>query len=91
MYNLRHARLAKENSKLKVISVGGFRSYEEISQALRSDSTDFVALSRPFIREPDLVRKLKSQNYRSSCENCNKCAIMCDSDNHTKCYKNLKC
>jgi len=90
MYNLCHARLAKKFSKLKVISVGGFRSYEEISQALQKGYTDFVALSRPFIREPDFVRKLKSQNYRSSCENCNKCAIMCDSTYHTKCYKNLK-
>lgn len=90
MYNLHHATLAKRLSNLKIISVGGFRSYEEISQALRRKCTDFVALSRPFIREPDLVRKIKSKNYQSSCKNCNKCAIMCDSLEHTQCYNNKK-
>lgn len=89
MYNLHYAHLAKKISDLKIISVGGFRSLREMQHTIQNEFCDFVGLSRPFIREPDFVRKIMIvPNYISTCNNCNRCAIMCDSTFHTKCYMN---
>lgn len=88
MYNLEFSRIAKENTRIPVISVGGFRSVQEMQQAVQEESADFISLSRPFIAEPDLVNKMKTNpGYVSACTSCNKCAVMCDSGHPTKCYR----
>ncbi len=89
MYNLHYASLAKQFSDLKIISVGGFRSLREMEYAVRGKYSDFVSLCRPFIRDPDFVKKImNNHNYISTCKNCNRCAVMCDSTFHTRCYMN---
>ena len=91
MYNLKYATLAKQYSHIPIISVGGFRNREEIEYAIRNKGLDFISLCRPFICEPDFVLKIASNaNYSSKCKNCNYCAIMCDTDNVTQCYKMKK-
>ncbi|MBE9512012.1 MAG: NADH:flavin oxidoreductase, partial [Bacteroidetes bacterium] len=91
MYNLDYAAIAKQVTDIPVISVGGFRSYEEIDYAIRNRKTDFVSLCRPLICEPDFVRKIKEDHcYLSQCTTCNYCAIMCDTKNYTKCYQKQK-
>lgn len=52
--------------------VGGIRSLAEIQQ-LHEEFADFISLCRPFIREPDLVRKFKEGKKRADCISCNKC------------------
>ena len=90
MYNLEYASLAKKHSSMKIICVGGFRSYREINYAIQHNYIDFVSLCRPLIHEPDFVKRIHSDhNYSSACTNCNKCAIMCDSKFSTRCYTNL--
>lgn len=89
MYNLEYAKLAKDSTSLPVIVVGGYRTKEEIAFSIRQAGIDFVSLSRPFIAEPDFGLKLKNnESYLSKCCNCNYCAIMCDTNSETKCYKN---
>lgn len=89
MYNLKYAELARKHTKIPVISVGGFRTKQEIAHAIQDSNIDFVSMSRPFIAEPDLVLKLKNNtSYQSKCCNCNYCSIMCDTNNVTQCYKN---
>lgn len=86
-YNLENAILAKAHTNKPVICVGGFRNAIEIESAL-TQQINFVSLCRPFICEPDFLRKIESDyNYESACINCNYCAIMCDTDSPTKCYK----
>ncbi|MBN1475269.1 NADH:flavin oxidoreductase [Candidatus Sumerlaeota bacterium] len=57
-----------------VIQVGGMRSVEVINDVLGSGEADLVAMSRPLIAEPDLVRRWLSGDLRRSlCSSCSKC------------------
>jgi 2,4-dienoyl-CoA reductase-like NADH-dependent reductase (Old Yellow Enzyme family) len=87
-YNLHFAERAKRLTTIPIISVGGFRSKNEIEYAIDNNMTDLVALSRPFICEPDFAYKLIQTpgDYMSKCKNCNKCVFMCDSGKPTTCY-----
>ena len=83
MYNMKLARIVKENTDIPVAVVGGFRLGCEIHNC----DMDYVSLCRPFICEPDFLLKLKKdRNYQSKCTNCNLCAIMVDTDQSLKCY-----
>lgn len=88
VYNLYFAQLAKKYTNISIISVGGFRSGLQMEESLKNKKTDLIALSRPFICEPDFTVKLKNSiSYVSKCKNCNICAIMCDTKNITRCYQ----
>jgi 2,4-dienoyl-CoA reductase-like NADH-dependent reductase (Old Yellow Enzyme family) len=88
MYNLEHARRAKQHTRLPVICVGGFRNGREIRSAVEEHGIDFVSLCRPLLREPDFALKLqRDENYQSRCANCNECAVRCDSGVPTRCYQ----
>lgn len=91
VYNLDFAKAAKQLTNIPVISVGGFRSGEEIESAISQGFADFSGLSRPLICEPTFILKIKQDiHYKSACENCNYCAVMCDSGQPTQCYKTKK-
>ena len=86
MYNLKYAKIAKKLTNIPIMTVGGFRSGREINYAIEKGFTDLVSLSRPFIIEPDFVKKIsKNPDYVSKCINCNCCAIRTESRFPTKC------
>jgi 2,4-dienoyl-CoA reductase-like NADH-dependent reductase (Old Yellow Enzyme family) len=87
-YNLPSAIAIKQSTKMPLVVVGGIRRQAEMERILESGQADAIALCRPFICEPDFAGKLKSsQVSRSSCTNCNICAVMCDSGETLRCYQ----
>ena len=72
-YFLDAARAAREATDLPIILVGGMRSKQLMEQILEEGTADFISLSRPFIREPDLPRRLFEGQERSTCISCNRC------------------
>ena len=68
------ARAVKAASGLPIILVGGVRTTETMTDILASGDADFLAMARPFIREPDLVRKLEAGRTGGvECVSCNMC------------------
>ena len=68
------ARAVKQATGLPVILVGGVRTTDLMSEVLASGNADFLAMARPFIREPDLVRKLEAGRAGTvECVSCNMC------------------
>ncbi len=73
-YNLALARHIKEAVPCPVMVVGGFRSYEVSERTIRDEGLDYVALSRPLIRESDLPNRwLRGERSRAKCISCNGC------------------
>ena len=68
------ARVFKETVKVPLILVGGIRTYEAAEQLVGEEFADYISMSRPFIREPGLVKRWKSGDRRAafciSCDNC---------------------
>jgi 2,4-dienoyl-CoA reductase-like NADH-dependent reductase (Old Yellow Enzyme family) len=58
-------RLRKQVS-VPLILVGGIRSYEDAEQLVQDGVTDYLALSRPLIREPHLINRWKSGDTRKA-------------------------
>lgn len=73
-YNAVMARQIKEQVGVPVILVGGLRSMSVIQNYLDNETADLFSLSRPFIREPELVNIWKREpDHRSTCISCNLC------------------
>jgi 2,4-dienoyl-CoA reductase-like NADH-dependent reductase (Old Yellow Enzyme family) len=74
-YFLPYAREIKKVINIPLILVGGIRSLDVIEKILAEGSADFIALSRPLIREPDLPRKWMKGTGRlaAECISCNSC------------------
>jgi 2,4-dienoyl-CoA reductase-like NADH-dependent reductase (Old Yellow Enzyme family) len=70
-YFLANAAAIKKEVSCPVICVGGWRSRARVEAAL--DQVDAVALSRPFIRQPDLARRWKAGEEQAKCISCNQC------------------
>ena len=73
-YNAANAQAIKQVVKVPVVTVGGIRSPQLAEDLLDRGDADFVALSRPLIREPDLANKWQADfSHRASCISCNGC------------------
>jgi 2,4-dienoyl-CoA reductase-like NADH-dependent reductase (Old Yellow Enzyme family) len=64
----------KQNVNVPVMMVGGFRTPALMMEIIEKGEADFIALCRPFIREPGVVSVWqKGDLRRSRCISCNKC------------------
>ena len=67
-------RQVKSRVNIPVIMVGGLRSFDVVAEAVRDGITDLVSLSRPLIREPNLVaRWQEGHRTPATCISCNRC------------------
>lgn len=70
------AQALRREVETKVVLVGGMRRVGTMENILASGDADFVALARPFIREPDLVRRLAAgREEQVECVSCNLCLL----------------
>ncbi len=60
VYYLEAARKFKERVSVPLMLVGGIRSYAVAERIVKEGIADYVSLSRPLIREPDLVNRWRS-------------------------------
>lgn len=73
-YNLDLALAIKQRITCPVICVGGFRSSQIACAAVETHGMDFIALSRPLIREPSLPHLWeKNEKDTAACISCNGC------------------
>ncbi|MHA1444209.1 MAG: oxidoreductase, partial [Candidatus Hodarchaeales archaeon] len=72
-----------------LIAVGGFRSLSVMEEALKSGSVDMISLSRPLVREPNLIQKFQDgRSTKATCCSCNRCFVAIANQLPLKCYCN---
>jgi 2,4-dienoyl-CoA reductase-like NADH-dependent reductase (Old Yellow Enzyme family) len=72
-YFIKYAQ--KLRVKVPVILTGGNRNVDRLEQILQARPPDFVAMARPFIREPDLAARWQARkgDPDAACISCNRC------------------
>jgi 2,4-dienoyl-CoA reductase-like NADH-dependent reductase (Old Yellow Enzyme family) len=69
-----HCEKIREVTKPKPLAlVNGFKTLKTMQLAINSGLCDVVSLSRPYIREPDLVTKFKNGQEAAKCIRCDAC------------------
>ena len=75
-YFLPFAKRLRGQVDAKIVLVGGMRRPETMAGILERGDADFISMARPFIREPDLVRKLEAgRTGPVACVSCNMCLM----------------
>lgn len=73
-YYWKYAAKIAEEVKVPIISVGGNRSLELMTKILKNTNIKYFSLSRPLLREPDLINRWAGEDKEhSKCISCNKC------------------
>ena len=66
----------KEKIDLPIMLVGGIRSFSLAQQLVNDNVADYISMSRPFIREPDLIKRWKAGDHnQAACLSDSKCFI----------------
>jgi len=87
-YNLEAAKLIKPVlGEAPLILVGGLRNIRQMEDLLESRWADCISMSRPFIREPYLVKRFKEGRAEvPSCVSCNRCLAAVSNNMPLRCY-----
>ncbi|MDH4009121.1 MAG: NADH:flavin oxidoreductase [Desulfobacterales bacterium] len=68
------ARAFKEKIAVPLILVGGIRSLAVAKRLVDEGVADYISMSRPFIRDPDLINRWKAGDLmEAECISCNNC------------------
>ncbi|KOR24004.1 NADH:flavin oxidoreductase [Clostridium sp. L74] len=69
-----YASKIAEEVDTPIILVGMNRSYDNMNEILNNSKIEYFSMSRPFIRELDLINKFKKgESERAKCISCGKC------------------
>ena len=87
-YNLEAARLIKPViGEIPLLIVGGMRKVSHMEEILNGGFADFISMSRPFIREPNIVNRIREGKADSvACVSCNKCFAAAANSIPVYCY-----
>ncbi len=91
VYYRKAAKAFKREIGIPLILVGGFLSYPLAEEVINSGVADYVALSRPLIREPHLVKRWGAgEVQKASCISCNRCFLTLYSEEALHCAQDKK-
>lgn len=81
------ARRLRESVDTTVVAVGGMRRFETMNALLDAGDADFIAMARPFIREPRLVQRIvEGHAGQVECTSCNIC-LMHEGHHSLRCWR----
>jgi len=88
LYHLPAAEIIKPAiGNMRLILVGGVRTLGEMETVLSESKADFLSMSRPFIREPFLAKRMKEgKTNEAACISCNKCFAAVFNELPLRCY-----
>ena len=73
-YFQEEARAFKKAINIPLILVGGIRSWEVAEQLVTEGTADYISMSRPFIWEPDLIKRWQAgERRKAECTSDNRC------------------
>jgi 2,4-dienoyl-CoA reductase-like NADH-dependent reductase (Old Yellow Enzyme family) len=87
-YNIEAAKVIKPVlGDTPLLLVGGMRTVSHMEEVLENNYADFISMSRPFIKEPFLVNKIKEGKMdKVSCVSCNRCMAALPNEIPINCY-----
>ena len=88
-YNLAAAgKIRPVIDKTPLILVGGMRRLSHMNEIVARGTADMISMSRPFVREPSLVRRFaEGKSAEASCISCNKCFAAMFNEKPVRCYQ----
>jgi len=92
-YHLAQTTAIKKSVNVPIILVGGLRKRVMMENVIEQGNADLVSMSRPFIRQPNLVNQfLKHPDSECiTCVNCNRCTVEITINNKPlRCYYSSK-
>lgn len=91
IYYLEHAKRFKKELNIPLILVGGMRRFDVCEELLQEGICDMVSMSRPLIREPNLIKRWMQGDIKDAqCESCNLCFKPALSGEGIYCYLEKK-
>jgi len=91
VYYKKAAQAFKKQLRIPLILVGGFLSYTLAQEAVTSGVANYVALSRPLIREPGLIKRWAAgDREKATCISCNRCFLTLSSEEALHCAQEKK-
>ena len=87
-YNVEAARIIRPVfGDIPLFAVGGWRELSRMEEAVANGDTDFISMCRPFIREPNLVKRFREgKSQKATCKSCNRCLAALPNDIPVRCY-----
>jgi 2,4-dienoyl-CoA reductase-like NADH-dependent reductase (Old Yellow Enzyme family) len=87
-YNLEAAKMVKPVvGGVPLLLVGGLRRVSQMQEIVEQGHADFISMSRPFIREPFVVKRIKEgETEVVSCISCNRCLAAVANNMPVRCY-----
>jgi 2,4-dienoyl-CoA reductase-like NADH-dependent reductase (Old Yellow Enzyme family) len=68
------ARAFKKKVNVPLVLIGGNRSYQVADRLINEGTADYISMSRPFIREPDLINRWQAGDLsKAACVSDNMC------------------